>query len=364
MCGLVGVAGTIGYKDVDVFNELLVCDYVRGMDSTGVAGIAQNDDVSLVKMATDPIYLQAHKKYGDAVRTSHKAIIGHNRKATLGKVNHANAHPFSFTNITGAHNGTLDSWSRSDLPGWKDYDTDSEALYHCIETKGINEAIKSQAGAWALSYFNAETNSMCFLRNAERPLCFALSESKKTLYWASEPGMLRWITSRNGIKLDKDTIWCFPENNHWAFEIPKSGAEFGDAVVTKIEGKKPRPQPSYAQLGYHGGGGNVTRGPWRGDGRTVEPTDLLFEGLRIKPPYSFGLSKNHVNSKKHFNAYTQNMCDCCGGDINFGDQVLFYPLWNPNNIQVACVDCLNNDAWNIDVKRIRKEIEGKRKATG
>src|SRR3546814_12623264 len=43
-----------------------------------------------------------------------KAFIGHNRAATLGKVNGLNAHPFRYDNIMGAHNGTLDtqSWLR------------------------------------------------------------------------------------------------------------------------------------------------------------------------------------------------------------------------------------------------------------
>jgi len=95
---------------------MLLLDYLRGVDSTGLAAVRNKDsEVKVVKAAVNPIDLFGYKNF-DMVLTgaTSKVLIGHNRAATLGKVNNVNAHPFHCGAVVGAHNGTLDrpSWTR------------------------------------------------------------------------------------------------------------------------------------------------------------------------------------------------------------------------------------------------------------
>jgi glucosamine 6-phosphate synthetase-like amidotransferase/phosphosugar isomerase protein len=57
MCGLVGIAGQMTAKDDAVIKRLLMYDYFRGPDSTGMAAIRGNGDVYLAKLASDPVTL-------------------------------------------------------------------------------------------------------------------------------------------------------------------------------------------------------------------------------------------------------------------------------------------------------------------
>lgn len=257
MCGLVGVAGVISNKDVDVFNELLYHDYVRGKDSTGVGVVHEmTGAIKTIKGIYDPIGLMSLNGYTTTVNSVTKVLMGHNRAATRGKVNRHNAHPFNTDDILMAHNGTLDYGCMSDLAKNIEGDTDSERLMATIaELDGdIPGAIARAQGAWAISVYNKADNTISLLRNDKRPLFYCHSESKKTLYWSSEAGLLNWVLERHGIKRGK--IYDLTPDTIKMWVIPKSNEYFNDATRIKAEGKQPTNFQSQRQ--------DWTRGPWEG----------------------------------------------------------------------------------------------------
>lgn len=271
MCGHVGVAGTLGKKEVDAFNQLLVADTFRGPHSTGVATVSRgaNPEVELFKRAVPAWELvNEYKQYDRLVTQGKTVFLGHNRWATTGKVNHANAHPFNFENLVGAHNGTIRYQAGiGDLEGYSRMDTDSECLFYNIDKHEdgpagvIPNLVSGSNGAWALVWYDKQANSINFLRNKERELyyAFALEMEKDwkpgdsgkpyALFWASEPAMLDWIVRRNGIVMSKPKLLTV--DTLIEFKIPAYNQPFvveGDNRV-KIEGAKERARPFY-QAGH------------------------------------------------------------------------------------------------------------------
>ena len=57
MCGLVGIAGDLSYKDEKFMKRLLVLDYFRGTDSTGLAAIRKGGEAVISKAAVNPLDL-------------------------------------------------------------------------------------------------------------------------------------------------------------------------------------------------------------------------------------------------------------------------------------------------------------------
>lgn len=258
MCGLVGVAGVISTKDVEVFNELLYHDYVRGKDSTGVGTAHEHTgNISLFKGIYDPIGLASMKGYSSVVNSLTKVLMGHNRAATRGRVNQHNAHPFATDNILMAHNGTLDFSCLKDLSDNVAGETDSERLMLTIHDLDgdIPGAIARAEGAWAITVYNKADNTISLLRNDKRPLFYCHSESKKTLYWCSESGLLDWVLARHGIKRGK--IYDLTPDTIKMWALPKSNEIFNDATRIKAEGKEPKKYVPPVQYGGH-----HSRGPW------------------------------------------------------------------------------------------------------
>lgn len=182
--------------------RLLVFDYFRGTDSTGLASVRNvSNEIMVVKGAVVPTDLFQFKKF-ETVLTggASKAFIGHNRAATQGKVNSVNAHPFHYGAVVGAHNGTLDrpSWTRLEEVIGFQTNVDSEAIIAAIDAIGIDDTVAlmeegraSTTGAWALTWYDSRDDTLNFLRNPHRPLWRAWSEDHKKLFWASEWAMIR-----------------------------------------------------------------------------------------------------------------------------------------------------------------------------
>ena len=210
MCGIVGMVvkpnNGFSVKTETVFNQLLYADAVRGEDSTGVIGIENDSSFHIAKEATAAAWflnsLEVDSKLPRTLFTSGKAIIGHNRKKTMGKIEDASAHPFVVNSCFAmVHNGTL--YNHKALA---DTAVDSEALAIVLE-KAFDEADKVGAvgetlgrvsGAYALAIFDQRSNSVHLIRNAERPLAYV--ETNEGWFWASEAGLLYWILSRNGLE--------------------------------------------------------------------------------------------------------------------------------------------------------------------
>ncbi len=219
MCGHVGVVGPMTFTEEKIFNQMLVFDSVRGTDSTGIAVIPRIGEVKIAKELGDPYLLFDTKRHTKAMSGTQRGIIGHNRYATVGNVSNKNAHPFEFTTLVGAHNGTLTSkWKLEDA---KDFTVDSENLFHHIDKMGLKHALGYMAGAWALVWWDKINETINFLRNKERPLYWAMTEDNKFMYWASEPWMITAALNRNNVKCTEPQL--FKEDVHYSIPVDRNG---------------------------------------------------------------------------------------------------------------------------------------------
>lgn len=250
MCGLIGVAGHIGVKEEKVFKQGLIIDTLRGEHSTGALVVDRGAEskTTIVKQVGNAFELLYDRRFDDAMKGFHKVLLGHNRFATQGAVNKLNAHPYEFHPIYGAHNGTLTQ--RYDLQDGHKFSVDSQALYNHISLFGVEDAIGKVMGAWALSWWNAEEETINLLRNNERTLYTAMSSDEKTIFWSSEWEMLQLVLNRNEIKYDK--IKIVPLDSWISIKLGPDG-EMEKAKVKKVIGKKPKPaQNSYLGSSYNG----------------------------------------------------------------------------------------------------------------
>lgn len=218
MCGLVGVAGAIGLKEEGVFKTLLKLDVIRGEDSTGIASLSSFGLLGVYKEAVNSIEFLSSKKSAGAFYGVSRILLGHNRAATKGKIIDENAHPFTYGNITGAHNGTLNSWAT--LLDGKRFDVDSQAVFHHMSEEGVTDLWGKLNGAAALTWIHKKRNSINFLRNEKRDLHYTYSKDGKTLFWASEPWMLYVALSRGGVEFGE--IEQFKVNTHYEFFADKN----------------------------------------------------------------------------------------------------------------------------------------------
>ncbi len=257
MCGLTGVAGRISAREEKLFKHLLILDSLRGEDSTGVAAVAMDEEVLIAKQLGDPFQLFDTSMFNLIMRTNNRVLIGHNRFATQGKVNRRNAHPFETHNLVGAHNGTLSNkWN---LKNGNKFDVDSEALLNDIDELGVDKAIGSAKGAWALVWWDKLHCQLNFLRNKERPLFYVYSEDKKNMFWCSEKWMLTAVLGRDQYK--HGDIQEFKENTLYTFDIdleafnnmkeigkPRCRIVEGGKEVAVVQQQAPKSQRSVIQL--------------------------------------------------------------------------------------------------------------------
>lgn len=232
MCGLIGAAGPLTNIEDKIIGSLLIVDSLRGTDSTGMAVIARNNDVKMAKAVGNPYELIGTKVYDKALVGLNKAIIGHNRYGTQGKINKQNAHPFEFDALVGAHNGTLSSKYR--LKDSRDFDVDSENLFHHINENGLYSALEHLEGAWSLVWWDKLENTLNFLRNKERPMYMTKNAAGTCLFWASEPWMLQGALGRAGVGYQPITETVV--DMHYSFEIGDNG-EVGKPRVTEMKSR-------------------------------------------------------------------------------------------------------------------------------
>lgn len=311
MCGLIGMAGDLTVKNRDVFNELLIVDSIRGPHSTGVFVLEGDTKGSehLAKCVGSPFQLFGTDEYKSATKWHSNLMIGHNRWATKGAVNKLNAHPFEATNIVGAHNGTLREYSQ--LPDYNLYDVDSECLINAIDALGVDEAISKTSGAYALTWYNRAERTINLLRNDERTLFYCVSTDHKTLYWASEKGMLEWILTRNKINFGK--IVDVTPHNLYTFNIPQgylASNKIDKARVRRIEPRKVVQQTTkyYNRLDHWNSGYlPAPKNQQKGDATNVAPfhrsqvSEAVKEQGKTSPSAStIKLLTSHLNQKLHF----------------------------------------------------------------
>ena len=202
MCGLFGVIGSgINQNDLNIFQDLLVFNAVRGWDGTGVMTAntnTKNGNINIHKKAYDSFwYLRTleKKQSSNLSNISNNVFIGHTRWATVGKTNDEAAQPFEMKSFIGTHNGTIDL-------DWKDYNSDSEAFFQKIEEIGPKAAVATlgDKDAFAIVSYHKPSRHVYMMRNDKRSLNFAICPDRSVLYYASELGMLKAALERHNVK--------------------------------------------------------------------------------------------------------------------------------------------------------------------
>lgn len=262
MCGHVGIAGLLEHKDEATMKRLLLYDFFRGMDSTGFVGVRfASQEAQIAKVASHPLDLFDMKKFDKALSASACSVfMGHNRAATKGGVTAANAHPYEFGHIIGAHNGTLTVTSHMDLEeslGEK-YDVDSQAIFAHIERFGIHKTAPLLQGAWALVWYDKVLNTLNFLRNKERSFWCATSEDHTKVFWASEWPMIQAATALSSSEyklyssVENYKFFATEENELYTFDLDKLRSKqdtdypLDYAKCGQLKGKEPAPVVNYS----------------------------------------------------------------------------------------------------------------------
>lgn len=208
MCGIVSIVNKAKYgftrNQETAFYEMLFADQLRGDDSTGAIMVMNDTGFGILKDAYPAYWMIeefANHNIGKDLFSKGKAAIGHNRKATIGKIEAATAHPFVVDKTFAmVHNGTLRNHKQL-----ADTTVDSEALaIHLskvltddFDKEKFEEAMGKVEGAYAVVAYNQKTNCVYFMRNHERPL--ALIETPSEWLISSEFGLASWIGARNGL---------------------------------------------------------------------------------------------------------------------------------------------------------------------
>jgi glucosamine 6-phosphate synthetase-like amidotransferase/phosphosugar isomerase protein len=241
MCGIVGMVlkhnTGLTKQTEDVFDQLLYVNTLRGEDSTGIIAVEKDTTFHIAKDASaahwfTPMYKET--KVSKDMWNKGKAVIGHNRKKTVGKIEDASAHPFVVNDeFAMVHNGTL--YNHNALAKT---DVDSEALSIVLAEafkeedykEAVEETLGKVSGAYAVAMYDQRHNKVRLLRNKERPLC--LVETTSAWYFASEAGMLYWILGRNGALSKDSKVELIPEHTLIEFDLDKS-TESREELVPK-----------------------------------------------------------------------------------------------------------------------------------
>lgn len=349
MCGLVGAAGSLQAKDDTTIKRLLMLDYFRGPDSTGLASIRGSGEVRIAKLANTPPVLFDSNQFKKVVEGISRCFIGHNRASTMGATNDFNAHPYLFGDIVGAHNGTLDqmSWARLEEAIGHKTNVDSQALIEAINKVGIEEAIAlcttgsdPNRGAWSLTWYDLNDGSLNFLRNKHRPMWYAFAKDYRRIYWASEWWMLEAAGHADGIEFaaegDKGYRFFPTDEDLWyKFDVGVmvTATEKHKPKVKAVKGREPMQaatsgstdpfgRSGTACMGFHPSGTHTpssktstttSRGTKSKSGTNTSSGNVLHWYGTKSHPYA-----GYIDEEK-FEQLAKYGCTWCSQTVEYGD---------------------------------------------
>lgn len=231
MCGLVAMISKqkfgFQYKDSSLFTQMLYADALRGLDSTGMFGVNQHNNVRMLKAAKPAAEFLGAKTVQDMIKdmfTKYKVMVGHNRASTKGATVDQNAHPFIVGDICLVHNGTLHTHKELG-----DQEVDSHAIAHAINKEGWEAVLPKINGAFALIWYNIKEKKLYIARNSQRPLW--IIETKEADYIASEPMMLEWLVNR--VHAKKETAKFFDTELVYVYDMSALDKGFDTVEMPK-----------------------------------------------------------------------------------------------------------------------------------
>lgn len=291
MCGIVGFITTEKHKGASdrrkFLENALVAGTVRGDDSTGIFLVKhemkEQETADWYKIAGDGYSMLTAKQYQDLTTytaiTGMRAVIGHNRAATVGSVTADNAHPFQEGPITLVHNGTLHSTYGlgKSLHQLKDQgvEVDSHAICHNLaEAANPKDVIEKLDGAFTLVWHDARNNTINMVRNEKRPIHLLFAKCEDTVLIASEAEMLHWLAKRNNFA--EGTI-VYPKPGELLTFHPDSLVP--EVVSVPLHVPTERPASGYGRGWSTAGTTNWRRNsaPWEGKDDKLAPLPKVAE---------------------------------------------------------------------------------------
>jgi hypothetical protein len=234
MCGIVGVisSAALTYQNTNIFKHMLQMDVVRGKDSVGMISLT-GTEITCAKSVTSPTDFLDHRRVQPILAGAVKALVGHNRHATKGKVSANNAHPFEHGPVSLVHNGTL---TFPMPPDSTLFDTDSECIAYNLSRIQPEEAggfISTLNGAFTLVWFDTRDSSWNMIRNEERPLKLMQNTAGTVLYLSSETGIMYAATTKEGMAVEPAThIFDLPVGQLWKYTVAEGKLQRGVQNVT------------------------------------------------------------------------------------------------------------------------------------
>lgn len=195
MCGIFGFAGNPDKYSPAKIKILGLYNESRGGHATGI----WTKETGIRKKA-----VTTHNFFaGRMLPNKTSMLIGHTRYATVGNRDaDANAHPFQYGDVIGAHNGCIYGWHSLASSLGITPNVDSEVIFAAIDMYGHKEGLEMIDGAMAITYV---INDTLYLYRNTNPMYIAWDGD--TIYWSSLKWSLQAIGFTDVKELKPYKVW-------------------------------------------------------------------------------------------------------------------------------------------------------------